>query len=112
MQHASLAKLLDAIEAELRRLAYLIGDPDRLTRRSPAFGYDLIPFEQWLGHVFLPSARAALVAKKFPQSSQVATAAIRNLDGVHEDDNLLDLLSSFDSEIDRLGNASGIPRDA
>lgn len=112
MQTSPLNKLLDAIEAELRRLGYLVGDPERITGTSSAFGYGQIAFEQWLSQVFLPNARAAVAANALPKSSQVAAAAVRNLDGVEEADNLLGLLSSFDAKINQLGGAGGIPRGA
>ena len=112
MQSSSLAKLLDAIEVELRKLGYLVGNPAPITGTSSAFGYGQIAFEQWLGQVFLPNARAAVAANNLPKSSQVAAAAVRNLDGVDEADTLLGLLSSFDAKINQMGGARGIPRGA
>lgn len=112
MQSSPLAKLLDAIEVELRKLGYLVGNPAPITGTSSAFGYGQIAFEQWLGQVFLPNARAAVAADNLPKSSQVAAAAVRNLDGVDEADTLLGLLSSFDAKINQVGGASGIPRGA
>jgi uncharacterized protein YqcC (DUF446 family) len=113
MDHSALSKLLDAIEAELRRLRYLVGNPERITGISSAFGYGQVSFEQWLGQVFLPNERAAIASNNLPHSSQVAAAAVRNLDGVDDADTLLELLSSFDAKINQLGgNASGIPRGA
>jgi uncharacterized protein YqcC (DUF446 family) len=112
MDHSVLTKLLDAIEAELRRLRYLVGDPARITSVSSVFGYGQVSFEQWLGQVFLPNARAAITANNLPHSSQVAAAAVRNLDGA-EVDTLLELLCTFDAKINQLGGiASGIPRGA
>lgn len=110
MQQLLLNNLLDAIEAELRRLGYLIGNPGRITGITSAFGYDQISFEQWLGQVFLPNARTAVASNDLPRSSQVATAAMRNFDGMEETDTLLGLLSSFDAKINQMGGASGIPR--
>jgi uncharacterized protein YqcC (DUF446 family) len=112
MQNSPLNTMLDAIEAELRKLGYLIGNPERITEISSAFGYGQIAFEQWLGQVFLPNARAAVAANDLPKSSHVAAAALRNLDGVDEADTLLGLLSSFDAKINQLGGTSGIPRGA
>ena len=103
MENASLVKLLDTIEAELRQLGYLQGDGARLTGITTAFGYGQVSFEQWLGQVFLPSAREAVVTGNLPASSQVAGAAYRNLDGVDEASTLLSLLSTFDSKINQLG---------
>jgi uncharacterized protein YqcC (DUF446 family) len=112
MQNSPLDNLLDVIEAELRKLGYLVGNPGRLTGISSAFGHGQISFEQWLGQVFLPSAREAVTAKSLPQSSQVCAAAVRNLDGVDEARTLLDLLGSFDRKINQLGGASSVPRGA
>lgn len=110
MQQQSLVELLDSIEAELRRLRYLIGEPAPRQVVSSAFDCGQMSFEQWLGHVFLPNARAAVAANELPASSQVAAAAVRNLDGADEADTLLDLLSAFDSRINILGRAKGVPR--
>ena len=107
MQQSSLTNLLNSIEAELRRLRYLAGEPAPLADVSSAFGYGQISFEQWLGHVFLPNARAAVAANELPASSHVAGAAVRNLDGVDEADVLLGLLSAFDAKINQLGRAKG-----
>ena len=112
MQSSPLGNLLDVIEVELRRLGYLVGNPASITGVSSAFGYGHIAFEQWLGQVFLPNARAAVAANDLPKSSQVAAVAVRNLDGVEEADALLGLLGSFDAKINQMGGASGIPRGA
>ena len=105
MQQSSLTNLLDSVEAELRRLRYLVGEPGPVAGVSSAFGYGQISFEQWLGHVFLPNARAAVAASDLPASSHVAGAAVRNLDGVDDADVLLSLLSAFDAKINQLGRA-------
>jgi len=107
-QQVSLTDLLDSIEAELRRLRYLIGEPDQLAGISSAFGQGQIPFEQWLGQVFLPNARAAIAANELPASSHVAGAAVRNLDGADEADVLIGLLSAFDARINQSGGDKSI----
>jgi uncharacterized protein YqcC (DUF446 family) len=107
MQQSSLTNLLDSIEAELRRLRYLTGEVTPLAGVSSAFGYGQASFEQWLGHVFLPNARAAVAANELPALSQVAGAAVRNLDGVDEADALISLLSAFDAKINQLGLRGG-----
>ena len=112
MQNSALSALLDAIEAELRRLGYL-GDAGPITGVPSAFGHGRMAFEQWLGQVFLPNARAAVAASDLPESSQVAVAAARNLDGGEETETLLGLLSSFDAEINQAGRAAiGSPQRA
>jgi uncharacterized protein YqcC (DUF446 family) len=110
-QQNSLTELLDGIEAELRRLRYLMGEPVPHRDISSASGYGRISFEQWLGHVFLPSARAAVAANDLPASSQVAGAAVRNLDGDEETGALLGLLNAFDSKVNLLGRATSASRD-
>ena len=112
MQQNSLTELLDSIEAELRRLRYLIGDPTPRRDVSSAFGYGQMSFEQWLGHVFLPNARVAVAANDLPASSHVAGVAVRNLDGADEADTLLGLLSAFDAKINLLGRAKGASHGA
>ena len=111
MQNSSLIKLLGAIEAELRRLGYLVDDPDPVTADSSPFGYGEMSFEQWLGWVFLPNARVAVDADDLPRSSDVAVAAVRNFDGNDEVDTLLGLLISFDKLINQIGNEVGLPSD-
>ncbi|PRH81212.1 hypothetical protein C6N40_13835 [Arenimonas caeni] len=112
MQQQSLTELLDNIEAELRRLRYLVGEPTLPAGVSSAFGYGQVSFEQWLGHVFLPNARAAVASNELPGSSHVAGAAVRNLDGADEADTLLGLLAAFDAKINRLGATQGPSRGA
>jgi uncharacterized protein YqcC (DUF446 family) len=112
MQHESLTNLLDSIEAELRRLRYLSGEPVPDQGISAAFGYGQISFEQWLGRVFLPNARAAVASNELPLSSQVAGAAVRNLDGVDDADALLGLLSAFDAKINQMGKTKATSRGA
>ena len=112
MHQRSLTELLNNIEGELRRLRYLVGEPATRTDVSSAFGYGQMPFEQWLGQVFLPNARKAVAENDLPASSNVAGAAVRNLDGIDEADTLLGLLSAFDSKINLLGSAKGKSRGA
>ncbi|MBC7750542.1 MAG: YqcC family protein [Candidatus Saccharibacteria bacterium] len=99
MSYEDIAVKLDEIEAELRKLGFLdafVGSP---TQVRSAFGYQQMPFEQWLVAVFLPNARQALVSKDLPKSSQVSVAAIRNFDGYDEADTLISLLCGFDAAI-------------
>jgi uncharacterized protein YqcC (DUF446 family) len=105
MQDASLTTLLDAIEAELRRLGYLRELSPPPIGVTSAFGYGQVSFEQWLGRVFLPNARAAVASNDLPATSQVAVAAFRDFDGVDEADALVGLLGRFDSRINQLGRA-------
>ncbi|MFT3777630.1 MAG: YqcC family protein [Ottowia sp.] len=107
MQDSSLTTLLDAIEAELHRLGHLHEASAPSIRVTSAFGYGQTPFEQWLGQVFLPNARAAVASNDLPASSQVAVAAFRNFDGMDEANALISLLGSFDAKINKAGRVRG-----
>jgi len=62
-----------------------------------AFGSNTMPFTMWLQFVFVPNVKKIITERgTFPQSSQVATYAYRNLDeGRYE--RLNTLLSEFDA---------------
>ena len=112
MQEHTLPKLLDSIEAELRRLGYLQLPAVPVGPVTSAFGYNQMAFEQWLGQVFLPNARAAVASGELPASSQVAVAAYRNFDGFGEAENLVALLGRFDAAINHLGRTGQRPGGA
>lgn len=106
---ASLAALLDAVEAELRRIGWWADDPPPLRERH-ARGelrsfLDAPSFELWLQCVFLPNARAAVAADALPPSSRVGVMAMRQYDyhsHVPEAQALLSLLARFDAEANAL----------
>jgi uncharacterized protein YqcC (DUF446 family) len=112
MQESTLVKLLDSIESELRRLGYLHLPAAPAMPVTSAFGYNQMAFEQWLGQVFLPNARAAVASGGLPASSQVAVAAYRNFDGIGEADDLVALLCRFDEAINNLGRTRRSPGGA
>jgi len=112
MKDEPLSTLLDSIEAELLRLGYLKPSSSSTLSVTSAFGYGQVGFEQWLAQVFLPNARSAVAAGDLPESSQVAVAALRNLDGVEEAENLVGLLGRFDARINHLGRIRTSARGA
>ena len=99
MDYAALSGKLDQIEVELRRLGFLIGEAGPPRAVTSAFGLEDMPFEHWLSHVFLPRAREAIALQSLPESSDVATMAVRNLDGHPDADTLIGLLGDFDRMI-------------
>ena len=99
MDYAALSKKLDRIEAELRRLGFLVGEVGPPRAVTSAFGLQDMPFEYWLSHVFLPRAREAVALQRLPESSSVAVMAVRNLDGHPDTDTLIGLLGEFDRMI-------------
>jgi uncharacterized protein YqcC (DUF446 family) len=112
MQESTLVTLLESIESELRRLGYLHLPAAPAVPVTSAFGHNQMAFEQWLGQVFLPNARAAVASGELPTSSQVAVAAYRNFDGIDEADNLVGLLGRFDAAINNLGRTRRTPGGA
>lgn len=99
---ASLARQLDEIEAEMRRIGYWQDapiEPERMQFRQ-AFGIDTMAFGQWLQFVFLPNARATLAPGRTPpERSMVAAQAVREFDGCDEAQGLCSLLSAFDASV-------------
>lgn len=93
--------LIDLIEKELRTLGWVRGEVGAPLAVSSAFGLGEMPFEDWLGKVFLPRLREAQREKRWPTSSSVAVAATRNLDGDVRCVRLLELLGQLDDDINR-----------
>lgn len=106
MQYPELNQKLDAIEAELRRLNFLVGPVDKTEGVSSAFGYGQMSFEQWLGQVFLPNVRRAVASGDIPSQSQVGVAAVRNFDGNDQAEELVSLLCDFDQTVERFAATS------
>jgi len=99
MDYTELTRKLDDIEAELRRLGFLVGEVGPPRPVTSAFGLEDMPFEHWLSHVFLPRAREAIAEQSLPGSSSVGSMAVRNLDGHPDADTLIALLCQFDALI-------------
>ena len=86
---------LARIEAELRRLGgWEVPEPPATF--SQAFGADVMTFEQWLRHVFVPRVRESVASGVFPGSSEVGVKATREYESVAEADRLVALLRTFD----------------
>jgi uncharacterized protein YqcC (DUF446 family) len=94
---ARLARQVASIEGALRELGWLSGPVGAPRAVTSAFGIGEMPFQDWLAGVFLPRASEAVATGAWPASSQVGTAAIRNLDGLPACDRLVGLLCEFDS---------------
>jgi uncharacterized protein YqcC (DUF446 family) len=101
--HETVARRIDAIEAEMRRAGLWQDAPlePRQMQFTRAFAGDTMAFEQWLQFVFIPRVREIVAARgEFPSQSQVSVQAIREFDGVDEAADLIRLLSEFDAEFD------------
>lgn len=94
-----MARQLDEIEAEMKRLGLLSDTSQWMPEITSAFGYGQVSFEQWLTGVFLPKARAAIEADELPSTSQVGVAAMRNFDGDDRMNGLVSLVASFDQSV-------------
>jgi uncharacterized protein YqcC (DUF446 family) len=102
MTYEELSGMLDAVEAELRRLGYLEGEVGEPERVDSAFGMNEMPFAHWLSRVFVPAARRRIAEKDLPAESQVGIAAIRNFDGCDEASELTSLLCEFDHAVEEM----------
>ena len=103
MKRTRLLDLADRIEKEMKKLNLWSSGSTNQTRPTEPFGGPSLSFEKWLQFIFLPNLRKAGHGGSVPSSSEVATAAIRNLDGVADIDNLLDLLSTVDKITKEIG---------
>lgn len=101
MGFQAVAAALERVEAELRRLDWLVGEvPNEPAHVESAFGHREMPFEHWLIRVLLPAARRGLAERNLPRSSQVTAVAIRNFDGRDEAAALIAALSAFDQAVE------------
>jgi uncharacterized protein YqcC (DUF446 family) len=93
-------QLAREIEAEMKRLGMWgsMNPPDAAP--GEAFGADLMTYEAWLQHVFLPRLLEAATSGSYPSQSRVAVAAARNFDGVEGAERLIDLLSRVDEAVE------------
>ncbi|HMK09285.1 MAG TPA: YqcC family protein [Anaerolineales bacterium] len=93
---------LDEIEAEMHSIGLWQTSPLRADQLdfSSAFGADTMAFSQWLQFIFLPRAREAIAANRFPRSSNVGTQAIREFDTEPNAAHLTNLLNEFDALIE------------
>jgi len=106
MDHAKVAAIADALEAELRRLGRwsVQRPPPEAFENMGAFGGRTLAFEQWIQFVLLERIREIVSTRgAFPSSSQVGVYAVRELDGDPEAGELCSLLSTLDWVIEHLG---------
>ncbi len=100
-KNLSVEILAGAIETEMRRLG-LWNDNLKVLDGSlhAAFGCEHLSFEEWLQGVFLPTFRRAGTIRTFPAATDLATAALRNFDGIEGVEQLLRLFAQVDKEIE------------
>jgi uncharacterized protein YqcC (DUF446 family) len=92
-------ELAAQIESEMRRLRLWSTSHPPTVPSTGAFGSPSMTFEEWLQFVFLPNLKPTGSTAVFPKRSSVATAAIRNFDGLEDTDRLLALLQAVDGLI-------------
>jgi uncharacterized protein YqcC (DUF446 family) len=100
-KQSQLEDLANKVEAEMKKLRLWNKDLNFIPKTNQAFGADSLTFEEWLQSVFLPNLRRAAVDNTFPNRSNIAVAAIRNLDGLENTESLIQLLSKIDDLINR-----------
>jgi uncharacterized protein YqcC (DUF446 family) len=101
--HARVAALIAAIEAEMKRIGLWQSEPlSEEARSSPAaFFGKTMTFPQWLQFVLVPRARQIIAERgSFPRRSDLAVMAVRNLDGMHEAEDLTRMLAELDRVVE------------
>ena len=96
------ASFADRIEQELRKLNVWQEEPpsDSAFDSEEAFFADTMTFYQWLQFVLLERIREIVEEEgEFPDDSMVGAYAVRELDGISEASDLIQLLSEFDDFI-------------
>lgn len=93
-------RAIDEIESEMKSIGLWHKEPlspEKYNFRS-AFGADTMSFEQWIQFILIPNVLRIVKEKgKFPQNSQVAVYAVKNLDGNPNAAKLQKLLINFDN---------------
>jgi len=106
---AEIARQLDAIEAEMKRIGYWQADPPPALLAKIAAGEissyldPSITFEQYLQLVFLPAARQRVHDDDLPSESSMGVIAMRQYDyhsHVEEAQPLLKRLSRLDALVE------------
>ena len=99
----------------MTQLEKTLRDADRWPGDKPAgeievrgaFGSENMSFMQWLAWVLIPRVRQIIAEKgKFPSASQIASFAIRELDGDPACGEIHDVLYEFDAFINSLAGAT------
>ena len=102
--YARVARSLDEIEAEIKRIGYWSAEPlpKAAYQFKAAFAMDTMTFVQWLQFVFIPRVRDILAKQgTFPSQSLVGVQAMREFDGDEDASRLVSLLSQFDELFNR-----------
>lgn len=72
--------------------------PERMDFQR-AFGADTLAFQEWLQWVLVPRVREGLAAGSLPHRSEVASYAVRELDGAPDADGVIQALMDLDEAI-------------
>ena len=98
--YQTVAKAIDRVEAELKRIGWWRKDPlpPESYQFTRAFAMDTMPFACWLQFILIPRVRDIIeTGGEFPASSMVAAQGVREFDGMDEANGLLSALSDFDA---------------
>lgn len=96
MDTPTLPELANRIEDEMRRLHLWNESLSVRSLPTSAFGGNDLSFEEWLQAVLLPRLRDTQL-DRLRQTSNLAIAGIRNLDGLEGTDKLIERLGAVDS---------------
>ena len=106
--YADAGALADRLEAELKQLGRWSQAPLPASayENMGAFGENTMAFEQWIQFVLLDRLREIVRTRgQFPPGSQLATYAVRALDGDPDSGPLHDLLYAVDRLVARMNGA-------
>jgi uncharacterized protein YqcC (DUF446 family) len=97
----AVAAAADAIERSMRDLGWWMVEPPPPERMNftRAFGGDTLAFQEWLQWVLVPRVREGVAGGWLPQRSEVATYAVRELDGTPDTDDVIQALRDLDDAI-------------
>ena len=100
---------IESLEATMRDAGLWPGPkPEGELVVEGAFGYKNMPFEHWLAWVLIPRVASIVETRdSFPSGSNVATYAVRALDGANAYD-VMDVLQAFDDMINGLPGAGSL----
>jgi uncharacterized protein YqcC (DUF446 family) len=98
---AAVAAAADAIERSMRSVGWWTEEPPPEERMNfqAAFGADTLAFQEWLQWVLVPRVREGLAAGSLPHRSEVASYAVRELDGAPDADEVIQALMDLDAAI-------------
>jgi uncharacterized protein YqcC (DUF446 family) len=98
---AAVAAAVAELERALRGLGWWQEAPPAPERMNfqAAFGADTLAFQEWLQWVLVPRVREGLAAGSLPHRSEVASYAVRELDGAPDADEVIQALMDLDDAI-------------